>query len=175
MVLLRATRKVLRLLPESAGSVIASSTIALGDWYVNRLVVDRQPLLLLVSSNSRLAVVTTARDMKSLSKRLRSIVAARLARLGVNRSAMAREIEASSVVVVARTADRSVLGQMVDFAKMIPFHLPDSGWSEGDLKAVEDCLAETPCRAGGRFEDVICPREATIRLLEDQWCAGTVH
>jgi hypothetical protein len=59
---------------------------------------------------------------------------------------MAREIEASSVVVVARTADRSVLGQIVDFAKMIPFHLPDSGWSEGDLKAVEDRLAETPCR-----------------------------
>jgi hypothetical protein len=160
-------------LPESAGGVIDSSTTALGDWYVNRLVVDRQPLLLLVSSTSRLAVVTTARDMKSLSKRLPSIVGARLSRLGVNRSAMAREIEASSVVVVARTADRSVLGQMVDFAKMIPFHLPDSGWSEGDLKAVEDRLAETPCRAGGRFEDVIFPRETTIRLLEDRWCAGT--
>jgi hypothetical protein len=55
MVLLRATQKVLRLLPESAGGVIDSSTTALGDWYVNRLIVDRQPLLLLVSSTSRLA------------------------------------------------------------------------------------------------------------------------
>ena len=36
--------KLARALPVSAGTV-PESTTALGDWYVNRLVVDRRPLL----------------------------------------------------------------------------------------------------------------------------------
>jgi len=32
-----------------------TSDTALGDWYVNRLIVDRQPLLLLVSAASKWA------------------------------------------------------------------------------------------------------------------------
>ena len=83
MVVLRATHKVLQLLPESADAAPASTT-ALGDWYVNRIVVDRQPLLLLVSANSLLPAITTARDVKSLPKRLASVVGARLSRLGID-------------------------------------------------------------------------------------------
>src|SRR5512138_2618475 len=168
MVVLRATHKVLQLLPESADAAPASTT-ALGDWYVNRIVVDRQPLLLLVSANSLLPAITTARDVKSLPKRLASVVGARLSRLGIDQKILGSETEALSSVAVARTANRSVVGQMVDFAKMLPFYLPKDGWTERDLKVAEDRLAETPCRSGGRFEDVIFPREATIRLLESKW------
>ena len=50
MVVLRATKKVLKLLPK-ASSMAVTSTTALGDWYINRIVVDRHPLLLLVSSS----------------------------------------------------------------------------------------------------------------------------
>jgi hypothetical protein len=167
MVLLRATQKVLKLLPQSAGDAVASTT-ALGDWYVNRIVVDRQPLLLLVSSKSLLVAITTARDVRSLPKRLASVVGERLTRLGISQRALDLEVEALSVVTVARTNDRSVLGQMIDFAQMIPFHLAESGCNESSLKAVEDRLAEMPCRSGGRFEDVIFPREASVRLLERQ-------
>ena len=63
MVVLRATQKVLKLLPEPSGSAVTSTT-ALGDWYINRIVVDRHPLLLLVSSRSLLSVITPARDVK---------------------------------------------------------------------------------------------------------------
>jgi hypothetical protein len=174
MVVLRATQKVLKLLPESAHAA-AVSTTALGDWYVNRIVVDRQPLLLLVSGNSLLPALTTARDVKSLPKRLASLVGGRLSRLGIDQQVLGLEIEALSTVAVARTASRSVVGQMVDFAKMLPFYLPEDGWTERDLKVAEDKLAETPCRSGGRFEDVIFPRETTVRLLESKWHVGTVH
>ncbi|MND01457.1 hypothetical protein D3C83_204580 [compost metagenome] len=64
---------------------------------------------------------------------------------------------------------------MVDFAKMIPFYVPESGWTESDLRVAEDRLAKTPCRSGGRFEDVIFPRETAVRLLESKWRVGTVH
>jgi hypothetical protein len=174
MVLLRATQKVLKFLPESDGDAGCSAT-ALGDWYVNRIVVDRQPLLLLVSSLSLLAAITTARDLKSLPKRLASIVGNRLSRLGIDQRTLECEVEAMSVVAVARTENRSVLGQMVDFAKMIPFYVPESGWTESDLRVAEDRLAKTPCRSGGRFEDVIFPRETAVRLLESKWRVGTVH
>lgn len=168
MVVLRSTQKVLKLLPKSVG-VTGVSTNALGDWYVNRIVVDRQPLLLLVSSNSLLSVIAVARDVKSLPTRLASLIGARLSRLTIDERVLGLETEALSDVVVARTENRSVLGQMVDFAKMLPFYLPESGWTETDLRVAEDRLAEVPCRAGGRFEDVIFPQETTVRLLESKW------
>jgi hypothetical protein len=48
MVVLRPTQKLQRALPVTAAKDVESDT-ALGDWYLNRLVVDRRPLLLLVS------------------------------------------------------------------------------------------------------------------------------
>lgn len=45
-VTLRRTQKLARALPLSSESPPPPDT-ALGDWYVNRLVVDRRPLLLL--------------------------------------------------------------------------------------------------------------------------------
>jgi hypothetical protein len=63
VVVLRATQKVLRLLPQPRHIPGASDT-ALGDWYVNRIVIARQPLLLLVSEKSLLSVLTPARDVK---------------------------------------------------------------------------------------------------------------
>ena len=171
MVVLRATQKVLKLLPESAGNSV-SSTTALGDWYVNRIVVDRQPLLLLVSSTSLLSIITPARDVRRLPRRLAAIVKERLRRLGINENALASEVGATTVVTVGKTVDRSVTGQMVDFAKAIPYYVRESGWCESELKAVEDRLAETPCRASGPSQNVIFPRETALGLLESTWSAA---
>ena len=151
------------------------STTALGDWYVNRIMIDRRPLLLMVSSTSRLPIVTTARDVKSLPHRLPTVLEERLRRLGVSGDCLAREVEAASVVVVCKTIDRSVTGQMVDFAKMLPSYLPELQWDEEDLKFAEDRLEESPCLASLRFEDVIFPREAAIQMLESKWRRGLVH
>lgn len=93
MVVLRATQKVLRLLPQSGHSPALSDT-ALGDWYVNRIVIARQPLLLLVSEKSLLSILTPARDLKGLPQRLTEVVAARLRRLGIDEALVAAEIGA---------------------------------------------------------------------------------
>ena len=82
MVHLRATQKVLRRLARDR-SVDRASDCALGDWFVNRVVVARQPLLIMVSSSSLLAVLEPARDVRSLPERLPEIVGRRLKRLGV--------------------------------------------------------------------------------------------
>jgi hypothetical protein len=174
MVVLRATQKVLKLLPESVGSSITSTT-ALGDWYVNRIVVDRHPLLLLVSSTSLLSAITPARDVKGLPRRLAALIEERLRRIGIDESILASEVNATSGVTVARTVDRSVTGQMVDFAKAIPYYLPENGWSEDELKAVEDKLAETPCRAGGPSHGVIIPRAMALGVLESKWSAAVIR
>ena len=168
MVLLRATQKVLRSLPPSVNDA-ATSGNALGDWYVNRIVIDRRPLLLIVSSKSLLAMVAPARDLKTLPDRLATLVEKRLRRLGVSDSAVTSEVGATAKVGVGRTVDRSVVGQMVDFAKAIPFYLPINGWDEAFLPEVEDKLAETPCRSSRTFAEVVWPRKTAIELVSSTW------
>jgi hypothetical protein len=68
MVILRPTQKLRALLATGQPAPGGSDT-ALGDWYVNRLVVDRQPLLILVSSTSLLPLLVPARDVQGLAGR----------------------------------------------------------------------------------------------------------
>ena len=168
MVVLRATHKVLKSLPQSAAEECGSDT-ALGDWYVNRVVVDRQPLLLFVSSKSLLAILTPAQNVKTLPDRFCTLVADRLWRLGVKRDLIKLEANAMNVVRVARTKDKSVIGTLVDFARALPYYLPSDGWDARHLRAAEDKLLETPCRCGRSFRETVWPRERTARLLTDQW------
>jgi len=158
MVVLRATKRVLRYLPPPTVAAAPSSDTALGDWYVNRLVIDRHPLLLIVSARSLLAILAPARGLPA---RLPSLVAARLRRLGVAPSLIDAEIGAMEPVVLAPSLDRSVLGSMNDFGKAVPHYLPIGGWDETTLLFVEDRLAETPCRLG----DAIFPEQEGPRLL----------
>jgi hypothetical protein len=159
------------MLPDS-GAVLAPSDTALGDWYVNRLVVDRQPLLLLVSSATLLPILIPARDVRTLPDRLAGIVEARLRRCGIEASVIRAEIEAMSSVAVGPTVDRSVLGILVDFAKCVPFHLEPGQWDERMLPAVEARLAETPCYASGPDRGVIFPERKAPEVLISKWLAN---
>ena len=103
MVILRPTRKLRSLLPTAA--VSARSDTALGDWYVNRIVVDRQPLLLVVSSASLLPMLLPARDVRGLPDRLGALVESRLRRCGIETQAIAAEQHAMHWVAVAPTVD----------------------------------------------------------------------
>ena len=171
MVLLRRTQKLASALPTSA-SPLAQSDTALGDWYVNRLTVDRRPLLLMMSARGLLPVLLPARDVSRLPERLAAVVAARLRRLGVAPATASAEVGSMAPVVVAPTVDRSVVGIMVDFAKAIPFYLERGAWDESTLPFVEARLAETPCHAGRRFEDVVVPYRNAPELLLARWGAG---
>lgn len=170
MVILRRTRKLSAVLPES-GAPCAASDTALGDWYVNRLVVDRKPLLLLLSSTTLLPIVIPARDARSLPSRLAAVVSARLRRCGIPEAVIRAEVEAMEPVAVGATVDRSVLGILVDFTRSVPFHLEAGHWDETTLETVEDRLAETPCYASGPHERVIYPDRKAPEALMAKWLA----
>ena len=171
MVILRPTKKLALLLP-TAQTVPVCNDTALGDWYVNRVVVDRQPLLLLVSSASLLPMLLPARDVRGLPGKLVALVAARLRRCGIDGRAIDAEQQAMHPVVIGPTLDRSVLGIMVDFAKAIPYHLEPGQWNEDTLEFVEERLAETPCHATRSADRVIFPEKRAPDLLRSKWLAN---
>ncbi|MGK2935904.1 MAG: DUF6933 domain-containing protein [Gemmatimonadaceae bacterium] len=170
-VTLRRTRKlasVLALTTEDA----PPSSIALGDWYANRLVVDRKPLLLLVSSRSLLPILLPARDLRTLPSRLGDVVAQRLRRFGIERHLIDAEVGEMTPVHVTKTADRAVVGIMVDFAFAAAYHLPRGAWDDTTLPFVEAALAETPCFCSSKVRESLIPERATRELLEARWGAG---
>ena len=172
MVILRPTRKLNSLLP--ATEVIpTSSDTALGDWYVNRVVVDRQPLLLLVSSTSLLPMLIPAQNVRGLPARLAALVEVRLRRCGLDDRTIAAETLAMASVAVGPTVDRSVLGIMVDFAKAVPYHLEPGQWGETTLRIVEERLAATPCHAALSWDRVIFPEKKAPEVLRAKWLANT--
>ena len=168
MVVLRATRKVLKSIAITEDATDVSDN-ALGDWYVNRVVVDRKPLLLIVSSLSLLSIISPARDLKNLDKALNDLVRGRLERLGIAPNLLECEVKATDPVRVGKTVDKSVLGTLVDFAKALPYYLPTDGWGSDDLILAEERFAETPCRCGGSLETTIWPHRDSITLLQNRW------
>ena len=85
------------------------------------------------------------------------------------------ELVAMQPVCVGKTQNRSIVGTMVDFAKVLPYYLPASGWGMEDLKMAEDKLAETPSRCG-RAQATIWPGRDSMILLRTRWLsAGGVH
>jgi len=109
MVILRPTHKLHALLPPTGPTSMASDT-ALGDWYVNRIVVGGQPLLVLVSSTSLLSVLVPARNVRGLPDRLATLVEARLRRCDVEMRAIEAETDAMAPVRIYPTARGPRLG-----------------------------------------------------------------
>ena len=172
MVTLRATQRVLRLLPPASAATEpapGAPDTALGDWYVNRIASARQPLLLLVSSHSLLPMLAPARDVRSLPERLPQLVTERLERHGVPQRFIVAEVQAMAPVAVAKTCDRSVVGTMVEFAHMLQHYLRDWPHDEAGLWAVEAHLAHTPCRATQAVGLAVWPDLAATELLEQAW------
>jgi hypothetical protein len=174
---LRATRRAQRFLPALAEGDAPGADTALGDWYVDRLVVGRQPLFLIVSSGSLYPMLAPARDGRHLPDRLPEMVAERLIRLGARPELVRAEVAAMMPVVVGATKSRSVVGSLVDFARTVPYLFADGDFSEAGLAAAEAGLAETPCRASRRLKDVVWPPTRTLELLDARWRAepSTLH
>ena len=159
------------MLPATTATPPAPDT-ALGDWYANRLVVDRKPLLLLLSSRALLAILLPARDLRTLPARLGEVVTQRLRRFGIDQRLIEAEVAAMGRVHVSKTGDRAVVGIMVDFANMIPYHLDRGAWDESTLPFVEAKLAGAPCYSSRSGEQTVFPDRATRAVLADRWGAG---
>ncbi len=55
---------------------------------------------------------------------------------------------------------------------MMEGYLERGMWDETTLPVVESRLAETPCHASRRLEEVIWPVAAAPKLLEARWGSG---
>lgn len=142
---------------------------------MNRIVVDRQPLLLLVSATSLLPMVVPARDVRGLPSRLPDLVRRRLQALDVPDALIRAEVRAMADVVIGPTRDRSVLGIMVDFAKGAPYYLEAGHWDDTSLRQVEARLAETPCHASRVSHQTVFPDKKAPELLHAHWGVRLVH
>ncbi len=167
-VTLRRTQKLARALPLSSESPPPPDT-ALGDWYVNRLVVDRRPLLLVVASRTLFPILIPAREVSTLPERLPSVVASALARANMPLRQIECECAAMTPIHIAKTADRSVLGILVDFAGATALHLPVNAWDDTTLPFVEARLARTPCFASRKMSEVVFPADHTREALAARW------
>lgn len=171
MVIIRPTTRLRSQLPIS--EVSAKGDTALGDWYVNRVVVARQPLLLLVSSTSLLPMVVPARDVRSLPDRLPALVEGRLQRLGVHADLIAAELRSMAPVVTAATADRSILGTLNDFAQAMPYYLDSVTPGPKSLTGLEAWLAQTPCHSASIGDRVVFPDRKAPEVLRTKWLTDT--
>jgi hypothetical protein len=136
------------------------TTTALGDWYAKRVNVGRHRLVLCTNERSLLSVVVTAKDLPGLPQRLIESLVALLRRMGVPPSVIADEAQEMQWVRFDKTASRSVLGSMDDFAIAADwfFRRPVSVAYLDDL---DWRLSETPC---GPL-DYQQPRERARELL----------
>ena len=165
MIHLRATRKVLRYLgPHSAA--VGPPDALLGDWFVNRFVLERQPLLILVSSASLLPILEPARQVRTLADRLPVIVHRRLTELGIDEALIADELAAMDQVLIAPTNDRSILGTMNEFVFSSRHYAPpEGGWNRVALSSLESWLERMPCRVTRPQSETVLPADLTRKLL----------
>jgi hypothetical protein len=118
VIALRCTQKVLKRLGLSAPlPEPPAPTNALGHWYVNLLRFGHEQIVMATSERSLLTVVLPARELRSrLAPGLAESAMALLLAIGVPPDRARREIDAMTPTVWARTASKSVLGSMNDFA-----------------------------------------------------------
>ncbi|HEY5946012.1 MAG TPA: hypothetical protein VIV40_11005 [Kofleriaceae bacterium] len=105
-----------------------------------------------------LPVVVTGRDLRAFPDRLAQQVSAMLESYGVPAEAVAREREAMRHVVYARTDDRSNVGVLTEFQRLLTFDLSEP--SELSLLDLSLRLAWTPIVARNTF-----PVTATCKLF----------
>ena len=144
MVTLRCTAKLLdKLGIERRPPDPGPPTTVLGDWYADILFTRPAHLVLCISERSFFPVVVAARDLESLVPRFISTLGELLAGIGIPEEAIERERSAMEPFSIGATADRRVLGTLVEFVKLIKMMLPDEpdftifDWSRH--------LAEVPC------------------------------
>jgi hypothetical protein len=163
MFTLHCTKK---LLDRLKGEVVAPlpATTLLGNWYATAMF-WRPQVALLVNERTLLPVLMPLAPVHTLTQRFPTYLARVLQAQGVRANFIAEEVAAMSECVVAKTANRSVLGIMKEFvfeAEVYRDHLEDN-----DLLSLAIRLSGTPCRPIGH--------NSPDRLLREMVGAGSVE
>jgi hypothetical protein len=161
MLVLRCTRKLLTRLKADPVAEPQPSTTVLGDWYADILVSGRRKILLCTSEHARFPVVLATNDVRSVVSQLPEALAVLLWDLSVPPRSIEREIHEMATGQFAKTASRSVLGTMNDYAIAITWALAEEpGLS---LHHLSLRLTDTPVRPmKGQ-----CPADVARRLLAE--------
>jgi hypothetical protein len=141
VIVIRGTKKFLDRVGQPTPGEVASSGV-LGDWYANPLF-WRPQVAMFVNERSLLPVVVPLAPATSVVSRLPAAFADIATRIGVDDRALRRELDTMSQHALAKTASRSVLGVMNEFA-----HLGEAfrdGRNPVDPLELSLWLAQVPC------------------------------
>jgi hypothetical protein len=156
---LRCTAKLLRRFGVPNPPDPPPGTNALGDWTADLIAVPGAHLVLCVSERGRLPVVVSARRLYDFPSQFPRLVRDVLGALGVPAEAAEPECMRMATLAYGPTRDRSVLGTLNDFSRMLK-----SSWMDQPDLSIFDWslwLAETPC---GPLE-MRSPRDVVPELL----------
>ena len=157
----RCTRRLIAKLQASVVTDPPAPSTRLGDWYGNVLFTGYHRLLMFISERSLLPVIMPLRERDQLLPNFRARLAELLLHLGGSEKDVAKELSEMTEVMIARTANRSVLGTMNDFIQNAKVHIQMD--EDFNLLDLELWLAETPCGP----KEYRYPNELAIQLLED--------
>lgn len=142
MVLVHATRKLLQRLGPPV-SDDPSPTGLLGDWYATYLPWRPRQVALLVNEHTLLPMLMPLAPAATLLDRFPNALAAVLQAHGIPTPVIASEVAAAKDPRLAKTANRSLLGSMNEFALLAEAHR--SKGTDIDLLELSRTLARTPC------------------------------
>ena len=120
------------------------STTTLGDWYADGLFTVRNYVVLCVSEHARVPVIVPAREIRTLAARLPAALAHVLSDLAIPSASIARELTEMNDAQFAKTASRSLLGTINDYAIEVTWALAEE--PDLSLHRLSIRLSDTPIR-----------------------------
>jgi hypothetical protein len=165
MITLRCTKKLRKYLEVNPVDISGPPTAALGDWYVNLVPTFSGDLILFVSEKSLVTVAIPVWESKNLAQLFRLRVANLLGLIGVHPKAITNEISHYDQVRYGKTASRTILGSMNDFAWHYQIKAEETkGNADLSLSKVELEMSQMPCKP----IDYRFPSEVAIELLNNR-------
>ncbi len=141
MIVVRGTKRFLDRVGQP-GPASGSSTASLGDWYANALF-WRPQVALFVNAQTLLPVLVPLAPATSVVGRLPVAFEDLARRLGVGRTPLDHEVAGMAEHLLAKSASRSVVGVMIEFAHLAELHHAEHGTL--DLIDLSLWLAQVPC------------------------------
>jgi hypothetical protein len=146
MITFRCTKKLRNYLGIVPIDNAQPPTAALGDWYANLIPTFAGDLILFISEKSLLSVAIPIWETDHLVPLFRIRVANLLWMIGIPQKIIVREINHFDQVQFSKTASRSVLGSMNEFAWQYQFIAEESQDKSGlSLSKAEYQLTGMPC------------------------------
>jgi hypothetical protein len=115
VVIIRPTGDLAKRMKVKLKPVNAHSETRLGDWYSRDVVIENQQYILCVSEHGRLPIIFKAAPYSDFPTRLPDMVSAVLRGIGIPDEKVRVEVSQMREAILAKTANRSVLGSMNEF------------------------------------------------------------